>query len=125
MKNRTYQHGPGERRLCRLGDLHDFKVVEGQPDVTGWKVYASDGTRIGLVQELIVDASSWKVRYLDVKLEEEIARDMGGDNRLVPIAMANVNEEDKIIFLEGVRRAALRSLPDYKGESFSRSYPTG
>ena len=32
-------------RIVPLDDLEDFEVAEGEPDVPGWEVLASDGDR--------------------------------------------------------------------------------
>lgn len=58
--------------LARLRDLRDFKVAEGDPDVRGWPVHASDGHRIGQVHDLLVDTAAMKVRYLDVEIDLDL-----------------------------------------------------
>jgi hypothetical protein len=47
------------------------RLGSGEPDVRGWDVFASDGQRIGEVDDLLVD-SSGRVRYLDVDLLHDL-----------------------------------------------------
>ena len=57
--------------LRRLGELDNFEVASDDPDVRGWDVKTRDGREVGEVEELIVDPSARKVRYLEVDLNRE------------------------------------------------------
>ena len=50
-------------RLVPLDQMDDFKVADGDPDVRGWDVVASDGQKVGHVEDLLVDPGAMKVRY--------------------------------------------------------------
>ena len=41
-------------RIAPLGELDDFKVADGDPDIRGWDVTTQDGRRVGEVDELLV-----------------------------------------------------------------------
>lgn len=56
-------------RIVPLARLNDARLPDSEPDPRGWEVYGSDGVRIGEVDDLLVDADSHGVRYLDVDLE--------------------------------------------------------
>ena len=77
-------------RVVPLDELDDYQVSEGDPDVRGWDVIASDGRKIGEVDELLVDTQAMKVRYLDVDLSDEVIANAGGEDRhvLIPIGYA-------------------------------------
>lgn len=54
--------------LKPLGRLHNYRIVEGDPDVRGWEVVGANGEKVGEVADLLIDTSAGKVRYLDVAL---------------------------------------------------------
>jgi sporulation protein YlmC with PRC-barrel domain len=76
-------------RIVPLARLNDARLPESEPDPRGFEVYGSDGVRIGEVDDLLVDADSHVVRYLDVDRDrsglgagasgEEPARDEDGE----------------------------------------------
>lgn len=84
-------------RIVPLARLNDARLPESEPDPRGWEVYGSDGVRIGEVDDLLVDADSHAVRYLDVDLERrgaegtEEARE-GGTPGLGPMAESLVRQ---------------------------------
>jgi photosynthetic reaction center H subunit len=107
-------------RLAELGELKKVDVADGEPNPKGWEVYAADGRRIGEVDELIVDTSHMKVRYLDVDLA---AKDLGftSDRHiLVPIDQARLNRDDKHVLVDGLRADALTEYPVFAGLPISR-----
>lgn len=55
--------------IVPLKDLHDHKITSGDPDIRGWDVFAADGRRIGEVDDLLVDADTAQVRFLEVDLD--------------------------------------------------------
>lgn len=64
-------------QLAHLSDLDDMRIVEGEPDIRGWSVRGVDGETVGKVEDLLVDTASMKVRYIEVRLEKAIAKDIG------------------------------------------------
>src|SRR5919202_5723826 len=96
----------GAGGLVPLSDAKDLKVAEGNPDVRGWDVLASDGTEVGEVEDLLVDPAAMKVRYLIVELDKEVA---GTDDRrvLVPVGAARLDDDDDKVLLQGTTVQAL------------------
>ena len=45
---KDYETADGSR-LAPLGEVDDFEVAEGYPDVRGWRVDAADGTEIAVL----------------------------------------------------------------------------
>ena len=108
-------------RVVPLDQLDDFEVAEGDPDIRGWKVLASDGRPIGEVDNLLVDTGAMKVRYLDIDLEDEVA---GGEDRhiLVPIGYARLDESDDHVFVDSLTSTELGSMPIYDHGPLTREY---
>ncbi|MEA2694741.1 MAG: hypothetical protein QOJ16_4128 [Acidobacteriota bacterium] len=59
-------------RIAPLGDFDDRDVTGEDVDVRGWDVIAADGERMGVVDELLIDSGTGRVRYLDVDLEDDL-----------------------------------------------------
>ena len=93
---KNYEAGDGSR-IAPLGEVDDFEVAEGFPDVRGWRVDAVDGTEIGKVHELLVDLDAMRTRYLDVRLTTEVAAAPEDRDVLVPIGAARIEQEHDII----------------------------
>ena len=70
-------------QLVHLDDLHDFKIAEGEPDIRGWDVRGTDGNKLGEVADLLVDTAAMKVRYIEVKLDKDVANDVGRSHDLL------------------------------------------
>lgn len=93
---REYETGDGSR-IAPLGEVDDFKVAEGYPDVRGWRVNAADGTEVGKVHELLVDLDSLRTRYLDVRLTTEVAAAPEDRDVLVPIGAASIDDDHDVV----------------------------
>ena len=111
-------------RVVPLGQLDDFRVAEGDPDVRGWEVLASDGRKIGEVDELLVDTSAMKVRYLDVDVDGGVMG--GGEDRhvLIPIGYARLEVERDCVLLDGLASSDLAGLPAYGQGPLTRDFET-
>ena len=100
-------------RIQELGDSN-YEIADGQPNIKGWDVKDGTGNKVGKVKELLFDTSSQKVRYIVTKLSE------GDDKKvLVPIGIAQLDENDDDVLLPGVTSAQLQSLPEYDKDSFT------
>lgn len=109
-------------RVVPLGQLDDFKVADGDPDVRGWEVLASDGRKIGEVDELLVDTAAMKVRYLDVDVEST----GGGHDRhvLIPIGYARLDESHDRVMLDALASSELGGIPSYDQGPLTRDFET-
>jgi uncharacterized protein (TIGR02271 family) len=89
--------------LQRLSKTSDYKVAPDETDVRGWSVVGSDGTRIGEVDDLLVDPARMKVAQFDVDIK-------GGDHIHVPaedVHIDRVRREVRIAnYVPGAYRAA-------------------
>jgi len=111
-------------RVVPLDELDDFKVASGDPDVRGWEVVASDGRKIGSVDNLLIDTGAMKVRYLDVDLDDEIVGSKDDRHILIPIGYARLNEDDDRIRVDSLNSTDIAGLPAYKHEPLTREYET-
>lgn len=114
MSHDTMKH----RRLQELGHS-DFEIVDGQPDIRGWDVKTTDGTTVGEVDELILDAQARKVRYMVVDLDND-ALGLDEDRHvLIPIGLAQLHEKDDDVILSNITLAQLSQLPEYDEDNLN------
>jgi len=98
-----------------LKELHGsgYEMVKGEPDIRGWKIINIENQVIGKVVDLLFDISSLKVRYLAVKLDGKpinlISRDV-----LIPIGLAELDKDKKLVLFPDLTVGHLASLPVYK-----------
>ena len=111
-------------RVVSLDQLDDFKVAEGDPDVRGWEVIASDGRKIGEVDQLLVDTAAMKVRYLDVDVDDGLLNDNTDRHVLIPIGYARLDEGDDRILVDSLASADVVALPEYTHGPITRDFET-
>jgi sporulation protein YlmC with PRC-barrel domain len=87
-------HAAAAPDLVPLRELKDVRVVEGDADVRGWEVCLINGTKVGVVEELLVDRAHGEVVMLDVNLT--------GSNRhtLAPIRAAQIDRVRRIVLMD-------------------------
>lgn len=113
-----------EPRLTRLEELKNFEVVDGDHDIRGWEVRAPEGQVIGKVEELIVDPSERRVRYVEIKVNRK-ALNLNDDRHvLVPIGAIGLHAEKKDVLLERLPLQGLTGVPAYKRGPITREYET-
>lgn len=110
-------------RLRPLHKLSNFKVSDNNLDVRGWEVMGSDGRRIGKVDDLIVDQTLMKVRYLDVDVDPNLLLPDTDDRHiLVPIGAAHLDESADEVRVTGLELAGLSRYPFYRGGEVTPDY---
>jgi hypothetical protein len=105
---------PDADGLARLEDYDDLEVADGDADVRGWRVVASDGVTVGTVEHLIVDRPSMKVRYLEVGLEST-AGPAANRDVLIPLEHADLNAPARHVRLPSLRSTDVTRLPAFGG----------
>ena len=98
----------------------DYEVAPNEPDVRGWNVVLGNDETIGEVDDLIIDPSMGKVRYLEVDLDTKALALDRARRVLVPISSAQLDNDEEEVILSGLSREALLNLPDYDRASFSK-----
>lgn len=109
-------------RVVPLGQLDDFKVADGEPDVRGWEVLASDGRKIGEVDELLVDTAAMKVRYLDVDVDDGMVAGATDRHVLIPIGYARLDEDRDAVMVDALAAADLGGMPAYEQGPLTRHF---
>ena len=111
-------------RLVHLKESNDLTVADGEPDIRGWDLQTSDGQTIGKVEDLIVDTSLMKVRYIEGKLKHDDGA--SGADRLVlfPMTSARLDDgADKVIVDYSMMQT--HAMPTHTHESLSDSAMDG
>jgi len=93
-------------KLMHLDNLDDFEIADGEPDIRGWDVRSADGTKVGKVEDLLIDTAAMKVRYIEVKLEKDVAKDVGRPANLREhgITDATMHAEQQLADRDDLRR---------------------
>lgn len=108
--------------IAPLGTLGKFEVAENFRDPRGWDVLLGDGSRVGKVNELIVDTEALKTRYLEVKLD---GKPIGFDHDrtvLIPVGSARLDSDKDHVILDSVESRQLAALPPYDRHTLTREY---
>jgi uncharacterized protein (TIGR02271 family) len=105
--------------IVPLSQASGFHVARGNEDVRGWHVRSADGSKIGKVNELLIDPDAGKVRYLDIEID-------GGffgtsRNVLIPIGMAHLADDEDVVVVDA-DKDTLREYPEYTGQNLTRDY---
>ena len=109
--------------LVHTKDLKDFDLPEGAPDPRGWDVRTADGTKVGKVEDLLFDTGERRVRYVEVALERDIAKNATRDYALVPIGQARLNNDSDDVIVD-LSSTDLAGAPLYDRKQLSRDYET-
>ncbi|MBD1391912.1 PRC-barrel domain-containing protein [Mucilaginibacter glaciei] len=100
------------RRLEELSES-DFEIVDGQPEIQGWDVENSAGVKIGEVDELLFDPETRKVRYFVLDTENNDL-DLEDGHVLIPIGVAELQENSDTVLIPEVTADQLARLPIYE-----------
>ena len=121
--NTNENENDNKNRLQELGGS-DYKIAEGEDDIKGWDVKDGQDNDLGDVDDLIFDTQSLKVRYIVLDLDKN--KDLGLEDRkvLIPIGMAELNDDNDKVILPNITVAQIRSLPDYDEDSLNSDYET-
>jgi uncharacterized protein (TIGR02271 family) len=77
-----------------LSEIPNYTIEKGDPDPRGYSVVSGDGTTIGRVEDLIVDTSAMKVRYLVVDLNDDGGTTSGSERTiLLPAEGVDVRDD--------------------------------
>ena len=86
--------GPDARereRLVPLSQMRGWNVTDGEADIRSWEVKTLSGKSLGVVRELLIDATEGEVVMLDIDLA-------GTDRRAyVPIRVVEIDRARRIV----------------------------
>jgi uncharacterized protein (TIGR02271 family) len=120
--NRSNQGWEGSN-LRRMSDIKkDYEVADDHEDVMDWDVVGRDGTKIGEVEDMIVDMSAMKVRYLEVELDDDLPGVQDDQRVLIPVGIADLDYSNKNVMVSSLDSSMVTSFPAYRGEPITREY---
>lgn len=105
---------PGES-LTPLGELPQYQVARGEPDIRGWPLRGAGRSVLGTIRDLVVDRSSEKVRYAVL----EAASD--GRQVLIPVGYLTIDREAERVDGSALAEADVLALPGYAGGQVERT----
>ncbi|MBC7561985.1 MAG: PRC-barrel domain-containing protein [Gemmatimonadaceae bacterium] len=103
--------------LRALSDVDDLGIVDGEPDIRGWKVQGINGEHVGKVDDLIIDMAEMKVRYMAVKLDKDTFSLDDSHSVLVPIGTARLIDDDDLVVIRA-STSELAAMPAYDDDMF-------
>lgn len=108
--------------LMPLSRMDDFKVAEHDEDVRGWKVVARDGDTIGKVDDLLIDTTARRVRYLGVDLDRGLLSGRSHSGHvMIPIENVRLDRHKRVL-LDSLGSHEIFSLPTYEAGSFGGAH---
>ena len=109
------EYTPDQRvsSLTAEWELQGYSLPDIYADVRGWKVFADDGTLVGIVSRLIVDTRTRVIRYVAVMLSGTFGKStiVAPHNVLVPVGVVRRVDEMQAITLEHITPAQLARAP--------------
>lgn len=112
-------------RLAELREMPDHDITDDGLDVRGWEVKtaASFGDRaVGTVDDLIVDRSALRIRYLLVCLSKDAVATTRDRRILVPVGVARMDETENQVRLDGYSSAYLVGVPEFRPGKLTRHF---
>jgi len=100
--------------FSRLRELRGsgYEIVDGEPDIIGWSIRDASDHKLGVVHDLLFEPETQKVRYIIAHLKDN---DYDLDRRkvLIPIGVAELQENNDNVILNAVSPWQIRALPTY------------
>ena len=102
--------------LSHLSDLDDdYMIADPVPDFRDWDVTLADGRRVGRLEDVVIDTSVMRVKYLEVKLDSHVVLADGGRWRLIPTEYARVDEAETRVVIDQLPSGGLAEAPRHRG----------
>lgn len=131
-----------KKNLYYLDELPDYQVASEYCDVRGWDVVDADKRTIGKVDRLLVNKSAERVVYLDVEVDKSLIEEGhktyevpasegvheflnkdGDDHIIIPIGMANLDEENKLVLTDQINYTTFTKTSRFKkGDNIDYDY---
>lgn len=121
------------KNLFNLDELSGYKVAENYSDVRGWNVKDANNRTIGKVEHLLVNKAAERVVYLDVEVDttlieegyntyqdrvsdgvHEFLNKEGENHLIIPIGMAVIDEENKLVNTNQIDRSTFAKTKRFK-----------
>ncbi|MBW4565486.1 MAG: DUF2382 domain-containing protein [Mojavia pulchra JT2-VF2] len=96
--------------LYKLEDFEpNYREVFGGDDVKSLDLYTQGGVRVGSVADALVDQEG-RFRYLVI----DSSLDSSSKKILLPIGLAHINYQEKRVYVDGLSKQQVESLPEYQ-----------
>jgi sporulation protein YlmC with PRC-barrel domain len=105
-----------EKALAKSEETNDVHLRSAN-EVTGYHIAATDGD-IGHVEDFIVDAETWEIRYLVVDTQNWWP---GKKVLVAPLWIDRVSWIDSKVYA-GLSRETIKNAPEYHPKTFNRNY---
>lgn len=101
--------GPIPDDLVPMEELEEFEIADGEPDPRGWHLIASDDSRVGTLDELLVSPTTMTAYFAIVEGGNWI------ENRrlLVPLSEIQFLEHEELAYTRR-HRGDFLSAPEYR-----------
>lgn len=98
--------------LVKLSDYYpDYGDTDSDfDDIKSYSVYANNSEKIGTVNDILVDESNGRFRYLVVDTGFWIF----GKKVLLPIGRADIHHTDKRVYAKGLTKEQVQELPNFE-----------
>jgi hypothetical protein len=110
--------------LTPVRELQQFAMGVERKDIRGWAVSASDGVPVGVVERLLVETGSGKIRYATVALTPEPAfgrRRGAGGSVLVPIGLVHLEHDQHHVVIDSLTASVLSDAPRLYARPITRA----
>lgn len=97
----------GEPKIQPLRVATDFSLDARDPELIGMPVLGLDKETAGTVVDAWVDVVEPQVRYVEVELSEAA----GGKHVMLPMALARVNADLRVVQVNSITAAQFRNVP--------------
>lgn len=111
--------------LVSLNTDGGFEVADEDQDPRGWDISAADGHKIGKVDDLILDTSTMKVRYLDIDVDRDERHPQGESTDrhiLLPVSLASIGDGGKQVTVRVLNADDLARVPAYRSLPVAPDY---
>ncbi|MCX2430198.1 PRC-barrel domain-containing protein [Pedobacter sp. GR22-10] len=90
----------------------DYKLIDGETDITGWSVKDGNDRQVGKVRDMLFDPVQNAIRYIIIDLDQSIS---GDDEKaiLIPIGYANLTNNKKEVILPEMVESQFIAMPRY------------
>jgi sporulation protein YlmC with PRC-barrel domain len=98
--------------LAHFSDLDDdYMIADPIADFRHWDITLPDGRRVGKVDDLIVDTSTWMVKYVEAKIDKDVLLADEDRYTLLPVESVRLDEADAHVVIDHLPIGGLAGAP--------------
>lgn len=111
-----------EGRLIPLSNSENYSIRAGDPDVRGWKVTTGGRRVVGVVDDLVLDRTERRIRYLRVRTSRHNDDGERESFILIPVGIAILHPELDEISVPQVMVSSIQGVETTNGGLLVREY---